>query len=329
MPLTRLLQRALIAALVLAGGICEALAQAKYPSRPIRILIPFAAGGGTDVVARILGQKLTEQVGQPIIVEAKPGAGGAIAVNELMRSEPDGYTLLLTTSSHATLPALSKLNWHPSNDFVPVAAVYSYPFVLATNSVNVSRFKTLGDFLAYVRANPGKVNWGSSGTGGPQHLTGLQFIKLAKVELIHVPYRGNGPMMQALVANEVQAAFDTQTLMLPQIEAGKVAPLAIASEKRSTKLPDVPTIREGGLDVAIQITNFILAPKGTSADIQTYLNMEIAAALGDPAVRMRLESFGHTVPVPAQNTTAGVKRHIDSFLGTYGTLVSEMGIKAD
>ncbi len=325
----KLLLGVLAAAAVIAAHTPEALAQAKFPNRPIRILIPFAAGGGTDVVARILGQKLTEQVGQPIIVEAKPGAGGAIAVNELMRSEPDGYTLLLTTSSHATLPALSKLSWHPSNDFVPIAAVYSYPFVLIANSATAQRFKTLSEFLAYVRANPGKINWGSSGTGGPQHLTGLQFIKLAKVDMVHVPYRGNGPMMQALVANEVQVTFDTQTLVLPQVEAGKVAPLAIASEKRSSKMPNVPTIREGGLDVAIQITNFMLAPKGTPAAVQAYLNKEIATALGDKAVRERLEGFGHTVPVPAENTAAGVKQHIDGFHATYGTLVTEMGIKAD
>ena len=147
--------------------------------------------------------------------------------------------------------------------------------------------------------------------------------------MVHVPYRGNGPMMQALVANEVQVTFDTQTLVLPQVEAGKVAPLAIASEKRSSKMPNVPTIREGGLDVAIQITNFMLAPKGTPAAVQAYLNKEIATALGDKAVRERLEGFGHTVPVPAENTAAGVKQHIDGFHATYGTLVTEMGIKAD
>jgi tripartite-type tricarboxylate transporter receptor subunit TctC len=147
--------------------------------------------------------------------------------------------------------------------------------------------------------------------------------------MVHVPYRGNAPMMQALVADEVQATFDTQTLVLPQMEAGKVVPLAIASERRSDKLPNVPTIREGGLDVAIQITNFVLAPKGTPAAIQSYLNKEVAAALGDAAVRARLESFGHTVPVPAENTIASVKQHIDGFHATYGTLVTEMGIKAD
>ncbi len=281
------------------------------------------------MVARIVGQRLTEQVGQPIIVEAKPGAGGAIAVNELMRSDPDGYTLLLTTSSHATLAALQKLPWHPSNDFTPVAAVYSYPFVLVANNVNASRYKTFGEFMAYARANPGKINWGSSGTGGPQHLTGAQFIKLAKVDMVHVPYRGNGPMMQALLANDVQVMFDTQTLVLPQIQEGKVIPLAIASDKRSSRMPDVPTIRESGIDVAIQITNFVIGPKGLPEAIQTYLNKEIAAALGNKEVRDKLIAFGHTVPEPAENTIAGVKAHIDSFYATYGQFVTEMGIKAD
>ncbi len=324
--------RSLFAALLAAAVVCQApaaSAQAKYPNRPIRLLIPFAAGGGTDVVARIVGQRMSETIGQTIVVEAKPGAGGAIAVSELMRSEPDGYTLLLTTSSHATLPLLSKLAWHPANDFTPIASVYSYPFVLVTNTANASNFKTLPEFLAYVRANPGKINWGSSGTGGPQHLTGAQFIKLAKVDMVHVPYRGNGPMMQALLTNDVQVTFDTQTLVLPQIETGKVIPLAIASAKRSTQLPDTPTIREGGLDVAIQITNFVLAPKGLPEQVQATLNKEFAAALTDKAVRERLIGFGHTVPEPSENTPAAVRQHIESFHATYGALVTELGIKTD
>ena len=147
-----------------------ALAQAKFPSKPIRLLVPFAPGGGVDVVARIVGQKISEQTGQPVLVESKPGAGGAIAVNELMRADPDGYTLLATTSSHATLPVLGKLPWHPSNDFTPVAAIYSTMFVMATNKASTAQFRNLTEFLAYARANPGKISWGSSGIAGPQHL---------------------------------------------------------------------------------------------------------------------------------------------------------------
>lgn len=307
----------------------DSFAQAKFPNRPIRVLIPFAAGGGTDVVARIVGQRLSEQIGQPVLVEPRPGAGGAIAVNDLMRAEPDGYTLLLTTSSHATLPALNKLSWHPVDDFVPIAAVYSYPFLLVTNVASASRFRTVSEFLAHARANPGKLNWGSSGSGGPQHLTGLQFLRLAKLSMVHVPYRGNGPMIAALTANEIQVAFDTQTLVVPQIEAGKLVPLALASERRSSRLPQVPTLRESGLDVAIQITNFVLAPRGTPAPIQAFLNRELASALADPSVRSRLEALGHTVPTPADNTVLAVRQHIETFQTTYSALVIEMGIKAD
>jgi tripartite-type tricarboxylate transporter receptor subunit TctC len=158
MPRHKVLLGTLLAALMLAGP-TPALAQAKYPNRAIRMLIPFAPGGGVDVVARVVGQKLGELIGQPILVESKPGAGGAIATAELMRSEPDGYTLLMTTSSHATLPVLNKLPWHPSNDFTPIAAIYSTMFVMATNKASTSHFRTLPEFLAYVRANLGKISW--------------------------------------------------------------------------------------------------------------------------------------------------------------------------
>ncbi len=144
---------ALLCVLLLAVGTGDAAAQAKYPSRPIRLLIPFAPGGGVDVVARIVGQKISEAIGQPILIESKPGGGGLIAVNELMRSEPDGYTLLVTTSAHATLPALNKLAWHPSDDFSPIATINFYMFVLSTNSANASRFRTFGEFVSYVRTH--------------------------------------------------------------------------------------------------------------------------------------------------------------------------------
>src|SRR5436190_23374053 len=168
MPPFKPLLAAMVAALSLRAMAGEALAQAKPPSRPIRILVPFAPGGGVDVVARIVGQKLSERMGQPILVESKPGAGGALAVNELMRADPDGTTLLMTTSSHATLPALAKLPWHPSGDFAPVANIYVYMLVLTTNAASAPRFNNFAEFLTYAKANPGKISWGSSGIGGPQ-----------------------------------------------------------------------------------------------------------------------------------------------------------------
>jgi tripartite-type tricarboxylate transporter receptor subunit TctC len=315
---------------VLAFHATEAHAQAKYPNRPIRLLIPFAPGGGVDIVARIVGQRLSEKIGQPVLIESKPGAGGALAVNELMRSEPDGYTLLLTTSSHATLPLLNKLSWHSSNDFTPVANIYFYTFVMATNSASTSRFRTFTEFLAYVRANPGKINWGSSGTAGPQHLAGTQFSKVAGVDMVHVPYRGNGPMIQALLANDVQLVFDTPTLVIPHIQEGKLTPLALTGDRRLPKLPDVPTVSETGL---VDFTGggrvFVLATKGLPESVQTFLNKEIAAALDNKEVRERLTGFGLTVPESSENTAVSVKQHIESFQAIYGKLITELGIKAE
>ena len=320
----------LIAAIAFGALAPEALAQARYPSRPIRLLLPFAPGGGVDVVARIVGQKVSEKIGQPILIESKPGAGGAIAVNELMRAEPDGYTLLITTSSHATLPTLGKLSWHPSNDFTPIANVYSTMFVMTTNSASTANFRTFGEFLKYARANPGKITWGSSGIAGPQHLGGTQFAKVAGVDMVHVPYRGNGPMIQALLANDVQLVFDTPTLVIPHIETGKLAALSVTGERRLPKLPDVPTVRETGLvDYSTQVQIFVLGPKGMPESIQAVLNKEIATALESKEVRDRLVGFGLTVPESSENTVASLKKHIDDFAATYGKLIAELGIKAE
>jgi tripartite-type tricarboxylate transporter receptor subunit TctC len=329
-PLVKPFFAAFLAAAILAFHAASAHAQTKYPNRPIRLLIPFAPGGGVDVVARIVGQKLSEKVGQPVLIESKPGAGGALAVNELMRSEPDGYTLLMTTSSHATLPMLNKLSWHPSNDFTPIANIYFYMFVMTTNSASTSRFRTFVDFMAYVRANPGKISWGSSGIAGPQHLAGAQFSKVAGVDMVHVPYRGNGPMIQALLANDVQLVFDTPTLVIPHIQEGRLTALAIAGDRRLPKLPDVPTVGETGL---VEFTAggriFVLAAKGLPESIQTFLNRELAAALDNNEVRERLIGFGLTVPESSENTAASVKQHIDGFQAVYGKLITELGIKAE
>jgi len=325
----RALAGALALSVILGASAPDALAQAKYPSRPIRLLVPFAPGGGVDVVARIVGKKVSEKLGQPILVESKPGGGGAVAVGELMRSEPDGYTLLMTTSAHATLPKLNKLPWHPSNDFSPIASIYSYMFVIATNAQSVSRFATFDAFLKYVRANPGQINWGSSGTGGPQHLGGSQFVKLAGIDMVHVPYRGNAPMSQALLADEVQIVFDTPTLVLPRVQDGKLIALAVTGERRLPLLPDVPTVRETGLvDYSSEGQIFVLAPKGVPQSVQTMLNSEFATALDDKEVRERLIGFGLGVPDSRQNTIAALKKHIDDFQATYDKLIVELGIEA-
>jgi len=322
--------RALATILLLIGTVApHAHAQAQYPTRPIRLLVPFAPGGGVDVVARIVGKRLSEKLGQPILIESKPGGGGAIAVGELMRAEPDGYTLLMTTSAHATLPKLNKLSWHPTSDFAPIASIYTYMFVIATNAQSRPRFATFDAFLNYVRASPGKINWGSSGTGGPQHLGGSQFVKLAGIDMVHVPYRGNGPMSQALLADEVQIVFDTPTLVLPRVQEGKVVALAVTGEQRLPLLPDIPTVRETGLvDYTCEGQIFVLAPKRLPPALQARLNAEFAGALDDKEVRERLIGFGLGVPESRHNTVAALKRHIDDFQATYDKLITELGIEA-
>ena len=327
---TKPLLAAVIAAIVLAADAPTALAQAKFPSKPIRLLVPFAPGGGVDVVARIVGQKISEQTGQPVLVESKPGAGGALAVNELMRADPDGYTLLATTSSHATLPVLGKLPWHPSNDFTPVAAIYSTMFVIATNKTSTALFHNLTEFLAYARANPGKISWGSSGIAGPQHLGGMQFIKVSGIDMVHVPYRGNAPMLQALLQNDVQLTFDTPTLSMPHIQDGKLAALAVTGERRMPKMPEVPTVKEAAkLDYTTDIWIFVLGPKGIPEPVLTALNKEFITALDDKSVRERLTGFGLEVTEGRDNTAANLKKHIDDFAMTYGKLIAEQGIKAE
>ena len=321
---------ALLAVVTFGAAAPDALAQTKLINRPIRLLVPFAPGGGVDVVARIVGQKLGERIGQPVLVESKPGAGGVIAVNELIRADPDGTTLLMTTSSHATLPALAKLAWHPSRDFAPIANIYIYMLVLTTNATNTSRFREFAEFLRYAKANPGKISWGSSGIGGPQHLAGAQFAKVAGLDMVHIPYRGNGPMLQALLQNDVQLTFDTPTLVTPHIESGKLIALAVTGEQRLDKLPNVPTVRETGLvDFSNQGRIFVLATKGTPEPVQTYLNREFAAALDTKEVNDRLVGLGLTVPTSSDNTVVDLTKHIDDFAATYGKLITELGIKAE
>ena len=328
MPRFKPLLVALLATAAVAALASGAFAQAKFPSKPIRLLVPFAPGGGVDVVARVVGQKISEQTGQPVLVESKPGAGGAIAVNELMRAEPDGYTLLATTSSHATLPVLGKLPWHPSNDFTPVAGIYSTMFVMATNKASTAQFRSLTEFLAYTRANPGKISWGSSGIAGPQHLGGMQFIKVAGVEMVHVPYRGNAPMLQALLQNDVQLTFDTPTLSMPHIQDGKLTALAVTGERRMPKLPDIPTVKEAAkLDYTTDIWIYVLGPKGIPEPILSALNKEFIAALDDKSVRERLTGFGLEVIEGRENSPAHLKKHIDDFASTYGKLITDLGIK--
>jgi tripartite-type tricarboxylate transporter receptor subunit TctC len=190
--------------------------------------------------------------------------------------------------------------------------------------------RSLTEFLKYAKANPGKLSWGSSGIAGPQHLAGAQFAKVAGLDMVHVPYRGNGPMLQALLQNEVQLTFDTPTLVTPHIQDGKLIALAVTGEHRLDKLPNVPTVRETGLvDYSNQGRIFVLATKGTPEPVQTFLNKEFAETLATKEVNDRLVGLGLTVPKSGDNTVADLKNHIDDFAAVYGKLITELGIKAE
>ena len=247
MPATKMMSGALVAAVLVAASATSVLAQSNFPNRPIRLLVPFAPGGGVDVVTRVVGQKFSERIGQSILVEVQARRrrrhrGQRVAALRTGRPHAPGHDQLARHHAGAEQAA-----WHPSNDFTPVANFYSTMFLMPTNSANASKFRTFKEFLTYTRANPGKINWGSSGIGGPQHLAGAHFAKVANLDMVHVPYRGNGPMLQALLAGDVQLTFDTPT-WCPHIQDGKVLALAVTGDRRMAKLPEVPTVRENGID---------------------------------------------------------------------------------
>jgi tripartite-type tricarboxylate transporter receptor subunit TctC len=202
-------------------------------------------------------------------------------------------------------------------------------FVMPTNAASTSRFKTFAEFIAYLRANPGKINWGSSGIAGPQHLAGAQFAKVANVDMVHVPYRGNGPMLQALLQNDVQLTFDTPTLAVPHVADGKLTALAVTGERRMAKLPNVPTVKESGIDYSYDVRIFVLGPKGIPEPVAALLNKEFILALENKDVRDRLVDFGLDVSEGRVNTPANLKKYIDDFAATYGKLIHETGIKAE
>src|SRR5262245_16024183 len=262
-----------------------------YPSRPVRILVGFAAGGPNDLVARLMGQWLSERLGQPFIIENRPGAGTNIATEAVVRAPADGYTLLLLGSSGAVNATLyDKLNFNVVRDIVPVASIIRAPDVLEINPSVPA--KTIPEFIAYAKANPGKLNMASSGIGTPSHVFGELFKIMAGVNLVHVPYSGATPALTDLLAGQVQVYFDPIPNSIGYIRAGKVRPLAITGATRSEALPDVPTVSEFVPGYEASIWWGVGAPKATPAEIVDKLNKEVNAALDDPKMKTRLSDLG-------------------------------------
>jgi tripartite-type tricarboxylate transporter receptor subunit TctC len=280
----------LFAALVVAAS---TVVSAAYPDKPIKVLVGYAPGGSTDVVARLLSQKLGEKLGQPIIIENKPGGAGDFAAEMMLQAPADGYTLMMTTVAvHAINPGLMKQKFDPIGDFAPIAFVCSYPMIMIASPQTT--FKSLAELKSYSAANP--AFYASSGVGSPGHLSGELLRNRTGANLTHVPYKGGSPSTLAIMSGEAQLNFATLPAVVPQIRGGKVRAIALASKQRNPAVPDVPTMAEWGVsEFEVGTWSALIGPKGLPADVVQKVNAAVAAVLADPVVRQRLVEDGAEV----------------------------------
>jgi tripartite-type tricarboxylate transporter receptor subunit TctC len=261
-----------------------------YPTRPVHVVVGFSAGGGVDTIARLMGQWLSERFGQQFIVVNRPGAGSNIAAESVVKAIPDGYTLLQLNIANAINATLyEKLNFDVVRDIVPVAGIIRVPLVMVINPSFPT--KTVPEFIAYAKANPGKINMASGGNGSPQHIAGEQFKMMAGVNLTHVPYRGNAPALTDLIGGQVQVMFDTTPASIEHIRAGQIRPMAVTTAIRSEVLPDLPTVGDFVPGYEASSWYGVGAPKNTPAAIIDALNKEINAGLADPKMKAKLANF--------------------------------------
>jgi tripartite-type tricarboxylate transporter receptor subunit TctC len=287
-PLTLITRRAAIAAALLA--VAAPVAADTYPSRPIRILHGFAPGGAADILSRIVAEGLTKKLGQPVVVEAKPGAGGNIAADAIAKAAPDGYTLGLVTGAHAISPAMYKsLTYQPIAGFEMISTIIYYALVIAVRSDHPAR--TLSDLIAMARAEPGAVSYGTVGVGSTHHLAGEWFDILENIQMVHVPYRGDAQSITALLGGEVPVIIGTSVLLGPQIESGAVRALAVTSPGRIPQMPKVPSAEEAGVKgFDVRTWAGLLAPKRTASPIIHTLNTALRELIQDASLKARLEA---------------------------------------
>jgi tripartite-type tricarboxylate transporter receptor subunit TctC len=271
-------------------GISNAFA-VDYPTRPVRWIVPYTPGGGTDITARIMAQWLSERLGQQFIIENKPGAGNNIGTEAVVNASPDGYTLLLVNPANAINATLyRKLPFNFLRDIAPVAGIMRVPNVMEVNPEVPA--KTVAEFIAYAKANPSKINWATSGNGTSVHLSGELFKMMTDVDLTHIPYKGSAPALTDMIAGTVQVIFDNMPPSLPHIRAGKLRALAVTTNIRSDALPDVPTVAETVPGYEASAFYGMAVPKGTPPEIIDKLNKEVNAGLADPKIKARLAELG-------------------------------------
>jgi tripartite-type tricarboxylate transporter receptor subunit TctC len=309
--------------LSLVGG--SAMAQA-WPARPISLVVPFPAGGTTDVLARAVGQELSKSLGQPVIVESRPGAGATLGADYVAKAKPDGYTLLMGAVHHTIATSVyKKLAYDFQKDFAPVSTVALVPNVLVVNP-NVPA-KNVKELLALAKADPGKLTYGSNGNGTGQHLIGAQFEGMGGVQLLHVPYKGSGPLTTDLLGGQINMSFDTITPVLPQIKAGKLRALAVTTATRSKALPDVPTLDESGLKGFNLGTWFgVLAPAATPRDVVTRLNAEIVKIINSPEFKKKMDDIGAE---PIGDTPEQMAKQIKDDTERFAKLVKEAKVSIE
>jgi len=292
-PSRRQFLRLAVGAIVLSSTLRMGRAQG-YPSRPVRIIVPFAPGGSTDITARLIGQWLSERLGQQFLTENRPGAGSNIGTEVVVNAPPDGYTLLLVGASSAINVTLyEKLNFNFLRDITPIAGIISIPFIMAVGPSFPA--KTVSEFIAYAKGNPGKVNIASGGNGTAGHLSGELFKMMAGVNMVHVPYRGEAPALTDLLGGQVQVMLATVPASIEFIRADKLRPLAVSTAKRWQGLPDLPTVGDFLPGYEASAWQGVGAPKNTPAEIIAKLNNEINTGLADPKLKVRLADLGGTV----------------------------------
>ena len=309
-----------------AIGPSQVLAQA-YPTKPVRLVVPFPPGGSTDIVARIVAQKLGDRIGQPLVVENRGGAGGTIGTDAVAKAAPDGYTLgFASTSTHAVAPAVyAKLGYDPIKDFAPISLVAVTPYLLVVNpKVDV---KSLKEFVAYVKPRPGKFNYASAGTGSTTHLAMEMLKSAAGLFILHIPYNGNGPAGTAVIAGDVEFLFGSLPALLPHAKSGRVRPIAVGTPKRSPSLPDVPTVAESGFpgfDASLWLA--VMAPAGTPAAVVSRLNKEIVAVVRSPDAADALSKAGAE---PVTSTPAELTKMVRDGVQKYAAAVKRAGVKLE
>lgn len=317
---------ALLGASALWLGLCGSALAETWPAKPISLVVPFPPGGTTDVLARALGEKLGQSLGQTVIVENKPGAGATLGADQVAKSKADGYTLLMGAVHHTIAPAVfKKLPYDLQKDFAPISTVAMVPNVLVVNAA-ATPAKTVAELVAQTKGQP-ELSYGSNGNGTAQHLIGTQFENLTGVAPTHVPYKGSGPLTSDLLGGQIQMSFDTITPVLPHIKSGKLRALAVTTSKRSSALPDVPTMEEAGLKGFNIGTWFgVLAPAATPKDITARLSAEIVKVIQSPDFRKRMAEIGAE---PIGNTPEQMAAQIKSESEKFALLVKAAKVSLD